>query len=198
MIWAVVAIEAAAIVILTIAVLAIYSLLSRHQAQLAALSATTDRFVSNLTPGDRFSIDLDAELPPRLLVLLMSYSCASCVQLARDLIDVRLDWPLWIILAGSPGMAHQDLSFALQRNQTDPFPIPAHARVFRDPTKRRLRDLGVTATPTGMAIVNGYLVDQVIGPTARWFQELPRYRSRLGRAITSSVLASIREEAQTT
>jgi hypothetical protein len=146
---------------------------------------------SRLQKGDRLPIDLGVPLPPRAFLVLLSYGCSGCIDLCRKLEGADLGgWVLITIVHGRPPRPPADLSAAngiapeqLVELLSDKLPLPSNALPLYDPERVWLRQLGVTAIPTALALVGGRLVDQQVGPDVAWFREVPERRRARGREV---------------
>lgn len=184
---AAIAIEGIAIVALGILVLGSFHEVGRLDQAISRYIAAEGAPVSRLVPGDPIPLDLGAPLPPRAFLVLVSYGCGGCSQLCAKLQKVTLvEWEMLVILKGHPiDIKPEPNGHGLPdgMDDTGAFPIPDHARLFRDPDGAWLKALGVTKTPTAMAVVGGRLIEQILAPTTEWFIDLQRARRAAGRRL---------------
>jgi hypothetical protein len=146
---------------------------------------------SKLLKGERIRANFGIKMPPRAFILFLSYSCSGCFDICNRLQGADLgDWSLVIALADRPLTSEQleevvqSLPPGTSREQVTlarELPVPSYATVLHDPERRWFRELGVTATPTALALVGGRVVDQQVAPNITWFTQLPDERRARGK-----------------
>jgi len=134
---------------------------------------------SRLVNGDPITINLGRPLAPKTFLLALSYGCVGCVELSDRLAKLRhlRGWSLVILMKGRPPQISSIPGGGS-------FRLPAFAEVLHQGSVDWFRDLGITATPTAMAVVGNRLVDQEVGPRVEWFTEIEeRRRAKAGGLV---------------
>ncbi len=129
----------------------------RHQSMVPAPEFPASR----LKIGDPIPIDLGIPLPHRVILLFASHSCRPCIELSKRLSETNAsDWHL-IIVSSEISQEIREIQGGLE--------IPAHAQCLEDCGDNWFRLLGAKARPTALALMDGHLVNQRVGPSPDWF-----------------------------
>jgi hypothetical protein len=128
---------------------------------------------SRLQNGELIPVDFGRPLPPRTFLLAVSNGCSGCIDISAKLGELGgLDgWSLFVLFRGKPPGEQST------NGHSHPMKLPAYAEVFYEQHKNEwFKQLGVTSTPTAIAVVGGRVIDQVVAPRLDWFTTIDERR----------------------
>lgn len=138
---------------------------------LGVASGATPTIASRLKRGERLPSDLTARGGSKTFFLMMSYGCSGCLKIATALRDVAIpEWGFVAVFRGSPLKPRASTMLPSRMNADGTFDVPNSWRVVRDENGKWFDALGISATPTVLAAVNGMLVDQAVAAAPSWYE----------------------------